>query len=345
MVKKRNYGIDLLRIVAMFMIVVLHIQGHGGYLYQIEKQSIIQTGAYFYIEVLCMCAVDIYALISGYVSNDTRIRFDKILSRWLQVIFYSFVITLLLKVFGVINIDIKELLSNLLPVANNIYWYFTAYLVVLFVSPFINRLIDDIENRDAKTILIVLILLFSFTSLFSDPFCLQGGYTALWLVILYTIGKIIKKIDLFRNIKTKYLIITIFASSIVMMLSYIVLGHGYLTSYTSPTVVIQAICYLIVFKRIKCDKKIILKLSSLTFGSYLFHSNPYILDLCIKDRFLFINDCNIVFGIVILIISAIVVLLVGMLVEELRIRLYKLLKIDSLCKNLDIKINKLIEKL
>lgn len=28
--KKRNYGIDLLRMISMFMVVVLHVLGQGG---------------------------------------------------------------------------------------------------------------------------------------------------------------------------------------------------------------------------------------------------------------------------------------------------------------------------
>lgn len=33
MEKERNYGIDLLKIIAMLMIVIIHTQGHGGILF------------------------------------------------------------------------------------------------------------------------------------------------------------------------------------------------------------------------------------------------------------------------------------------------------------------------
>ena len=37
--KERNYGIDLLRIVSMFMVVVLHVVGHGDILDATDEAS------------------------------------------------------------------------------------------------------------------------------------------------------------------------------------------------------------------------------------------------------------------------------------------------------------------
>ena len=63
---KRNYGIDLLRIVSMIMIPVLHILGQGAIL---DRSSAL-SGSYkaaWLLEIVCYCAVNVYGIISGYV--------------------------------------------------------------------------------------------------------------------------------------------------------------------------------------------------------------------------------------------------------------------------------------
>ena len=53
-VKKRNYGIDLLRIVAMFMIIALHALGLGGVVRYAEQFSLNYEAAWL-LEVFIFC--------------------------------------------------------------------------------------------------------------------------------------------------------------------------------------------------------------------------------------------------------------------------------------------------
>ena len=64
--KKRNYGIDLLRMLSMFMIVNLHVLGQGGAMVRIVGDEAGYYAAWF-LETCAYCAVDCYGLISGYV--------------------------------------------------------------------------------------------------------------------------------------------------------------------------------------------------------------------------------------------------------------------------------------
>ena len=57
----RNYGIDLLRLVAMFMVVVLHVLGHGGIL---NAATGINYSISMLLRICAYCAVDCYAIIS-----------------------------------------------------------------------------------------------------------------------------------------------------------------------------------------------------------------------------------------------------------------------------------------
>ena len=65
-IKEYNRGIELLRIILMFMVVILHVLGAGGILSNADPMS----GQYFAgwaLETVCYGAVDTFALVSGYV--------------------------------------------------------------------------------------------------------------------------------------------------------------------------------------------------------------------------------------------------------------------------------------
>ena len=84
----RNYGIDLLRIVSMLMVVILHVLGQGGVLKTSAPLSVGYEIAWF-LEIMCYCAVNCYALISGYVGVGSKFKYSNIVNIWLQVIWYS----------------------------------------------------------------------------------------------------------------------------------------------------------------------------------------------------------------------------------------------------------------
>ena len=86
--KERNYGIDLLRIVAMFFICILHICGQAGAMLRVSGY----TGSYYacwFLETAAYCAVDIYGLISGFAGVDAKHRPSRLAELWLRVFWYS----------------------------------------------------------------------------------------------------------------------------------------------------------------------------------------------------------------------------------------------------------------
>ena len=61
---ERNYGVDLLRIVAMYMVVVLHVLGKGGILYSLPKLSISYEVAWI-LEIAAYCAYHARRILSA----------------------------------------------------------------------------------------------------------------------------------------------------------------------------------------------------------------------------------------------------------------------------------------
>ena len=67
----RNYGIDLLRIISMVMIQILHILGNGGIL-NASIGAPVRNNVAWFLEIASYCAVNCYALISGYVGYGRK---------------------------------------------------------------------------------------------------------------------------------------------------------------------------------------------------------------------------------------------------------------------------------
>ena len=91
---KRNEGLDLLRCLSMLMIAVVHLFGHGGVLGALTPGS---TGYNLsaLVYTLVFCAVNCYALISGYVGVTARHRCRSLAYHWLVVVFWGVVLALI----------------------------------------------------------------------------------------------------------------------------------------------------------------------------------------------------------------------------------------------------------
>lgn len=131
MVSKRNYGIDLLRIISMFMIVILHVLGQGGILKGTEVLSLEYNLAWA-LEIFCYCSVNCYALITGYVMIDSKFKYNKMVKLWVEVVFWSVSLTLLMKLMFPDLVGKKDILFSFF----RLYLINIGILVHIFVYSF-----------------------------------------------------------------------------------------------------------------------------------------------------------------------------------------------------------------
>ena len=325
--KQRNYGIDLLRLISMFMVCLLHTLGKGGVLDACQVGSL-NYKVYWGIEVISYCAVDVFAIISGYVAFDKRSqKYEKIVLMWLQAFFYSFVLTVLLMAIGVSQrISVKQLIKCAFPVTFEQFWYFTGYFVLFFAMPVLNSILFSLDVSASKKMFIVLITLFSIPELIVDPFKLYWGYSALWLIILYCIGVLAKRINLFANKSTGLLIGILVGCNLITWICCNV-GLRLMATYVSPLVIMSGFIWIVLFSRLQLKGTIIKRLAPLAFGVYLFHSNYIIFNRIIEGAFVFCTEKNIIVGVIYVFSIATGIFISGLIVEFIRVQLFKLLRI------------------
>ena len=155
----RNVGLDCLKIIAM-MIVIHHSLGHTG-IKEISLHSAASAVPVWLLAALCLSAVNVYVLISGYfLSESDGFCFKKILKLWSQVFFYSLSFEVIFVALGLKEFSLKSLLLSLIPFSSNKYWFFTNYVVLYCLSPFINIMTKAMNKDQHKRICM---LLFIFT--------------------------------------------------------------------------------------------------------------------------------------------------------------------------------------
>lgn len=119
--KKRQLNYELLRILAMLMIVSLHYLSKGGILGEPARADMTTAGyTAWLIEAFCIVAVNVYVLISGYFGVDARgsrgsgkkLTFREALRKpikiWKQVFFYSMLFGCGALIIGVQQFDLYQ---------------------------------------------------------------------------------------------------------------------------------------------------------------------------------------------------------------------------------------------
>ena len=327
---KRNYGIDLLRLVLMYMVCILHVLGRGGILALGSSVGKIECAVFMLIETFAYFAVDAFAIISGYMASyDKPLRPRKIIGMWFQVFFYSFVVTAIFAAAGLYSDFSKIAVCRAaLPVTFGTYWYVTAYFVVFLFAPIINKFIAGASEDTARKLLLVFFFIFTVLESVNFSFKTVGGYSPLWLVVLYVVGALAKKANLFANKKTWILILFSALCLAATWLLFIFAKADRFLSYVSPTMTLPALLTVIVFSRMKIKGKIVSKISPLAFGIYLFQLSPAVWALLDGATAKLLSENSAVAVLQVFLFSAIL-WTAGLLVDFIRSLLFRLLHIKE----------------
>ncbi len=360
MTKKHEYNIDLLRILAMLFIVILHCLGHGGVL----RSVLIDSNKYkivWLLEVFCYSAVNIFGIISGYVSykeEESRTKISNYIRLWLEVVFYAFIITLCLKYINPDIVTSDDFKKSFFPVTFNTYWYFTAYTGLFAFMPLINKAIRHLDEQILKKIFLVFILLFSFCGTFANSLTLGEGYSVIWLIILYTIGAIIKKCDIGKKLKPLQSLLFIISLNLFTLIYLIygkehdicglIINNKLFINYTSPTILGVGILNVLLFSKIKLNNwmtKLTKFISTSSFAIYLLNEHYLIRNNYIQNSFIPLaskHSYEIVFKVIIFSLAFVIL---AIIIDKIRYYLFKLLKVDKLAIFLDKIISKIFNKL
>lgn len=187
----RQSNVELLRIIAMFMIIAVHADYWILGVPTFEEYTIAPSGTItrIFIEQLMVVGVNVFVLISGWFGIRPSIK--SFLSLCFQIIFYLLGIYVIGLIAGFTQFSIKQLATCFLFTHN--YWFIKAYIGLLILAPILNKFI---ENTDKKIFLAILCFFYGFQFVYgwiNSEVWMAQGYSTFSFIGLYLLAKYIRQ--------------------------------------------------------------------------------------------------------------------------------------------------------
>lgn len=286
--KQRQSNIELLRILAMLMIIDVH--------YFASCDAAIHTirfsGNWYVHQIVQsfgICGVNIFILITGFFSLQQReVKFRKMIDLLVDVAFFGGFGFLLCILVGWKSFDGKALIKTMFPILFGTRWFVKAYLVLLCLIPFLNLVLNSIRKSSYQKLLILLTLLFSvWPSFLPHPPIDDYGYGFFHFVYLYCVAGYIRlHVEKYPH---KWLCLACFFLSAVLVCAFSMHGHGYAWAYDFVFVVTEAVSLFLFFAQLKLQAVWINRLASCAFGVFLIHTDGFF-SVLIYDKLLHCSD-------------------------------------------------------
>lgn len=341
---QRNGSLDILRTLCMFLIVLGHSICHGQVLDAVTTNSVnyfLVTAIYTFLMVHVNC----FVLISGYFLCMHKFRLQKAISLWIQAFFWSALLYVILSVFGIIPFGIKDFIKALLPFTQQRYWFVTSYLLMYFLTPFLNAAIHSMTRKQHATFLVTYFVIYIALQnlVFWREFTSVNSSSPLFFAFLYMVAAYIRLYP--PHQKHRWLLLYISACAFVAIWKYVItwittsvfgkaVGASAFSAYNSITMVLASVFLFLFFEELTIRNQkvceIASKLSSLTFGIYLIHDQPEVRtfiwqELICPDRF-----AQSPVLVLLLLGLAILVFSCSAILEALRQKLFSVLSIDRI---------------
>lgn len=285
-VKNKQSNYELLRIISMLLIIGTHLYEHtDGLMFapmSFNKLVSIILGSFGVV------GVDCFVLISAWFMIDSsHFKCEKIIAVIIQTVFYSLLLYISVQLFTGKEIAAKEIIKCFIGFANDSYWFVTAYLVMVILSPVVNFFLREISNKQLK--IVVYLLFFCF---FVWKFILWSSpvNSIEFFIFIYILAAYLKRVGnnswIYKYRFEMFIllvVITILFGCLVSALpetvrlsALVKYIYTSLLAKFSPLMLCISIALFYIVSNWKIESKIINSVGTRTFSVYLIHENEFV---------------------------------------------------------------------
>ena len=289
MTKKREYAFDILRVIAMIMVITVHVSNVYSRSFGVISNLSFLVSLFF--NTISRISVPIFLMISGALLLDREFNKKKYFKRLLRFLILIIVwdIIYLVWEYFYLNVTYNQLYRLLFEPYRAHLWFLYTILVLYAIQPLLRMIL----NKISKTTKIALLILWIFLSTLSIINTFLANYFTIFSYIgFFILGKTLydfaKKNDLKKyNILLILVMIVCFGCSIFLNYSSSIKYHmfyNFYFAYRVPFIMIASFAlYILIINNYQKDTlpKAIMKLSDLSLGVYLIHG--IFLDITIKS--------------------------------------------------------------
>lgn len=297
LVKERESGVELLRIILMLQVIFLHVSNFGEFASINKDWGGLHELVYWVMQTLCRCPVYVFMIISGYFSVTSKTTMQTVWKKagtvYLPMIFYSLVLTLVIGATGLGEIGAYDIIRSFFPLTSRTWYFMTIYLLVLILSPVINSALIKLSKKDFQILLGVLFFMFSLWQVASsvEPFSkvisvdsvieTTKGRGLDGFLFMYIIGAYLRlHKEREEKIAWKYLFLYVGLAVLDIAVVYATRGVPVLENYAkivnynnAPIAVLQGVCLFLFFRTLRFKSRIINRISNHNLGVYMIHEH------------------------------------------------------------------------
>jgi hypothetical protein len=187
---RRQSNIELFRIVTMLCIVAHHYIVNSGVYDEITQANVLEPKSIFALIFGWggKTGIDCFVLITGYFMCKSNITVKKFLKLLLEIEFYKIVIYLIFLLSGYSPFTLKGFIKAMLPVYSIGTGFGGSYLVFFLFIPYLNKLIQIMDEREHRKLIVLCIIVDSVLQTFlkaPEAFTYVGLFMMLYFISSY----------------------------------------------------------------------------------------------------------------------------------------------------------------
>ena len=283
MSNKRKSNIELLRIVAMGLIVLSHYATHS------PARSFADD---FVDNVILDClslgvlGVDLFVMITGYFVSETGFKSSSFFRTLAKT--YAYDILLAVIAFFFLGVSPLSCVRTLVPGSiGTQQWFVAPFLLMYLFAPVLNYLLHGLSRDSLKRLLILSAVCFSvLPGLFKIDFMMSRF---LWFCFLYTVAAYYRMYgfgvvrvhagSILVGSITAALGLTVVARLVGDFVPFVGSHTTFFLTAYSPMLLIGSVALFELFSRLEIRSGLVNLIASATFGVYLIHDNELIRDV------------------------------------------------------------------
>ncbi|MCD8372252.1 MAG: acyltransferase [Clostridia bacterium] len=341
---KRNYGLDVLRTLAMLFIVLHHLTNSeiwGEITESVYSQALSVNITSAFLDCFFIVGVNVFFLLSGWLK--IKLRAGKIFTLLAECYAIGIASVLLAYITGSTQyegVGQAALQALAFPFS---HWFIPAYLLLCLLSPMLNSLAEHLSPKGAAYALAVMVVIFSVVGFVADYFFVNGvqqdgalskasyvgtnaGYSVVWACVCYFTGRILC-MHTPKKLKSAGLPLAMYfafclINFAVLCFTVAVLKDGdatkwYIYCYNNPFTYFASVCLLCAFAHIKVNERVgkaFAFLSSHTFAVYIMHSDNPLLSPY-RAYIVRLSGGNLLAQVLLLPLNAVVLFIIGVAVS------------------------------
>lgn len=280
--KVRDSNMELLRIVAMFFVVMFHTCDFSTGIPVAEEFSsdFAISLSRVSMQSLTVVCVNLFVLISGwYGIKPKKWKFFDLLFQ------LAFFIVICL-VYGYVqqgNLSLVEILRTIR--LHKMWWFIRSYILLFFLAPVLNAFCEKATIKEFMMVLVAFYAFSSYNWLFHFVDWMVNGYCTMSFVGLYLLARFARMYlsDTMSFSKYQWLLLYAFFTLLTIGFAFVAILTPYmpidvyeLWGYDSPFVVLASLSLLLFFSKLKIQSSVVNWVAKSCFAVYLLHTANYI---------------------------------------------------------------------